>query len=73
MFIPLILILGISFFVYRRVNKNTKIENNKEKEILDNIENKLRNLEKKKDSYIKKKDFDIENRLKVLEKKIDSL
>ena len=38
------------FFIFRKVNKSKKIKEKKEKEILDDIESRLKNLENEKDS-----------------------
>jgi len=50
-FLPLILICAVIFFIFRKVNKNRKIKEQKELEILDDIESRLENLENKKDSF----------------------
>jgi hypothetical protein len=49
-FLPLILICAVMFFIFRKVNKSKKIKEKKEKEILDDIESRLKNLENEKDS-----------------------
>ena len=48
--LPLILVGVVIFFIFRKVNKNKKIKEQKELEILDDIESRLKHLENKEDS-----------------------
>ena len=48
--LPLILIGGVAFFIIRKVNKKSELKEQKEKEILDEIDSRLKKLENKEDS-----------------------
>ena len=48
--LPLILVGTVGFFIFRQVNKNSKIKRQKEQEILDDIDSRLKILENKQDS-----------------------
>ena len=48
--LPLILVGVVIFFIFRKVNKSKKIKEQKEQELLDGIESRLKNLENEKDS-----------------------
>ncbi len=48
--LPLILVLIVSVFIYKRVENRKKIRDEKEQSLLDDIESRLKHLENKKDS-----------------------
>jgi hypothetical protein len=48
--LPLLLILTVSVFIYKKVEKRKKTRDDKEQLLLDDIETRLKILENKKDS-----------------------
>ena len=48
--LPLLLILTVSVFIYKKVEKRKKTRDDKEQLLLDDIESRLKILENKKDS-----------------------